>query len=390
MIFKSSYPNSPDVSVVISGVSVDYTTIQSVSIETNENMHDIATITFSGFLTKGITDYIGVPIYISIGVSNTRFISFYGHISFIEPVMETRKGLVNNSPVQTAVATCMSASYDMSDTKNKIWQKITLSNLVQSIASTYDYSYSVPIDDYIFNSLLQNGISDWDLLKKACTSIGYCMTTSGTHIHVYDPYKAISRQLPYVELLTVRGALGNMDYRPGNIMEFRGLFGDITLDGAVSNYNFIGVDSSGTVLTSSTSDTNFTKLGEAVERKYTQEVATNVNSIQELNRYAEASTKGNYPYNATAVVTGVPDPVPGSVVKIDNYDSYFDGYWLVRGAKHMVTRSNYLTELVISTDSNNGVKPVNQPGSAYKTPPVPKLSGNRWISSVEFADVYAN
>jgi hypothetical protein len=125
MIFKSSYPNSPDVSVVLSGVSVDYTTIQSVSIETNENMHDIATITFSGFLTKGITDYVGVPVYISIGVSNTRFISFYGYVSFIEPVMETRKGLINNSPVQTAIATCMSASYDMSNTKNKIWQKVT-------------------------------------------------------------------------------------------------------------------------------------------------------------------------------------------------------------------------------------------------------------------------
>jgi phage protein D len=173
-------------------------------------------------------------------------------------------------------------------------------------------------------------------------------------------------------------------------MEFRGLFGDVTLDGPVSNYNFVSVDSSGTVLTSNSDDTNFTKLGEAVERKYTQEVATNVNSIEELNKYAEASTKTNYPYNATAVVTGVPDPVPGSVVKIDNYDSYFDGYWLVRGAKHIVTRSNYLTELTISTDSNNGATPIKQPGSAYKLPPEPRLSGNYWLSSTEFADVYAN
>ena len=42
MIFKSSHPGSPNVSVVLSGVSVDYTTIQSVTVDIQENMHDMA------------------------------------------------------------------------------------------------------------------------------------------------------------------------------------------------------------------------------------------------------------------------------------------------------------------------------------------------------------
>lgn len=388
MIFKSSLPNSPDVSVILSDVSVDYATIQSLTVDVHENMHDMATITFSGFLTKGITDYVGVPVYISIGVNESRVIEFYGYVSYIEPVMETRKGLINNSPVQTAVLTCMGASFDMSTDKYKVWENVTLANIVEKIATNYGYSFAVPDDRFVWKRLLQNQKSDWQFLKDTCNSIGYYMTTSGTHIHVYDPYKAIARQLPYVDLLTVRGAYGDLKYSPGRIMEFRGLFGDVTLDGAVSKYNYVGIDSSGTVVQASTSDDDFTQLGELVERRYTNEVATNVTSIEMLNKLAKASTKQNYPYNATAVVTGVPDPVPGSVVKIDNYDSYFDGYWLVRGAKHTVTRSNYLTELTLSTDSNNGVLPVVQPGSAFKTPPLPVLIDDTWKASLEFSDVY--
>jgi phage protein D len=282
----------------------------------------------------------------------------------------------------------MGSSFDMSNDKYKVWENVTLANIVEKIATTYGYSFAVPDDRFVWKRLLQNKKSDWQFLKDACNSIGYYMTTSGTHIHVYDPYKAIARQLPYVDLLTVRGAYGDLKYSPGRIMEFSGLFGDVTLDGAISKYNYVGIDSSGTVVQASTSDDDFTQLGELVERRYTNEVATNVTSIEMLNKLAKASTKQNYPYNATAIVTGVPDPVPGSVVKIDNYDSYFDGYWLVRGAKHMVTRSNYLTELTLSTDSNNGALPTVQPGSAFKTPPLPVLVDNTWKASLEFSDIY--
>jgi phage protein D len=388
MIFKSSHPNSPDVSVILSDVSVDYSTIQSVSVDVHENMHDMATITFSGFLTKGITDYVGAPVYISIGVNESRVIEFYGYVSFIEPVMETRKGLINNSPVQTAVLTCMGASFDMSTDKYKVWENVTLANIVENIAGAYKYSYSVPADRFVWKRLLQNQKSDWQFLKDVCNSVGYYLTTSRTHIHVYDPYRAIARQLPYVELLTVRGAYGDLTNTPGRIMEFRGLFGDVTLDGSVSKYNYVGIDSSGTVVTASTSDDDFSQMGELVERRYTNEVATNVTSIEMLNKLAKASTKQTYPYNATAIVTGVPDPVPGSVVRINNYDSYFDGYWLVRGAKHTVTRSNYLTELTLSTDSTNGKLPVIQPGSAFQTPPLPVLIGDAWMASRDFSDIY--
>lgn len=388
MIFKSSYPNAPDVAVVISGQSVDYTTIQKVVLEITENLHDLATITITGLVPKGITDYIGAPVYISIAITESRFAEFHGYVSFIEPVMETRKGLINDSPVQTAVVTCMGASFNMTSKNNRTWDNVTMAQLVKKIADTYNYSFAVPADNFTWKRLLQSNKSDWEFLKDVCNSAGYYLTTSNTHIHVYDPYKVIARKLPYVELLTVKGAQGDLAYGPGRIMEFRGLFGDVTDEGEVFKYKYVGIDSSGTVVTADSSSEDFTHLGQLYERKHTSEVTTNVDSVEMLNRLTTASTKRHYPFNASVKVTGVPDAVPGSVVKVDKYDSNFDGYWFVRGVRHEVTRSNFMTELSISTDSTNGIGPEYRSGAAFKSPPVPVLQDGVWRSSLAFEDVY--
>jgi hypothetical protein len=355
----------------------------------HENMHDLATITFSGLIPKGITDYIGAPVYISIAVNETRYVEFHGYVSFIEPLMVTRAGLINNSPVQQAVATCMGASFMMTSKKNRTWENITVPQLVRKIADTYNYSFAVPNDNFTWKRLAQSGKSDWEFLKTVCNDSGYYITTSNTHIHVYNPYKTIARQMPYVELLNVRGTQGNLDYAPGRIMEFNGVLGDITEEGDVFKYRYVGIDSSGTVVTANSDDDEYTHFGKLYERKYTSEVTTNVDSIEMLNRLTDASMKRYYPFNASVKVTGVPDPVPGSVVRVDNYDSNFDGFWLVRGVRHEVTASNYLTELQISTDSTNGSLPELQPGAAFKKPPVPTLRNDVWEASVVSEDVYA-
>ena len=181
---------------------------------------------------------------------------------------------------------------------------------------------------------------------------------------------------------------GGLDYAPGRIMEFNGIFGDITDEGDFFKYRYVGIDSNGTVVTADATADDYTHFGQLYERKYTSEVTTNVDSVDTLNRLTNASMKKHYPFNATVKVTGVPDPVPGSVVRVDNYDSNFDGLWLVRGVHHEVTLFNYFTELSISTDSTNGALPTDQPGAAFKSPPIPMLRDDVWEASVVSEDVY--
>ena len=388
MIFKNAFPNAPDVSVVLSGVSVDYTSIQTVTIDIAENKHDMATIEFVGLLPKAITDYVGTPVYISISVSPAQITTFYGYVTYVEPEMITRRGLINESPVQAATVVCLGASYDMSSGKNKVWENTTLPNIVESLATNYNYSYSVPAEYFVWKRLLQNQQSDWAFLQETCSSLGYSLTTNGTHIHVYDPYKALGRRMPYVELVTVRGALGNLEYVPGRIMEFTGTFGDVTPDGNSSRFDYVGIDASGRVITSSTDDTNYSHLGEVVPSRYTTTVNVNVSSLEMLNKFANSAVRKRYPYNAKVTVTGIPDPIPGSIARIDNYDSNFDGYWLVRSVRHTVTRSNFLTELTISTDSTNGKNPEVMPVATYTDPPSPSLLDGKWAASKAYSDIY--
>ena len=388
MIFKSAFPGAPDVAVVISGMSVDYSSIASVSVDLSENAHDMAVLTFSGLIPKAITDYVGAPVYISIATSPSQVCSFYGYVAYTAPESFTRRGLINNSPFQTTRVVCFGASYDMKAQKNRAWNGITLPVLVNTLAQEYNYSYSIPEDNFTWTRLIQTKQSDWEILTTAVDALGYDISLNGTHIHVYDSYRAISRKLPYVELKTVRGASGSPQYIPGSIMEFEGTFGDVTPEGTSSNYELVGVDNAGNVVTSGETD-EWTQLGEKVNSRFNHELSVNTSSIDMLKRIAKSIHKNYFPYNATATVTGTVDPQPGSVAKVDNYDSAFDGYWVVKKVKHTVTRSNFVSELKLATDSTNISPPVVPPGSAYQSPPAPRLNANnRWESSKEYNNVY--
>lgn len=388
MIFKSSFAGSPDVSVIISGASVDYTTITSVSVDVSEHAHDVAILTFNGLVPKAITDYVGAPVFISIATSPAAICSFYGYIAYNSPQSHSRAGLVNNSPFQTAEVVCFGASYEMKSTKNKAWTNATIPSIVDELAMAYNMSYSVPEDHFTWSRIVQTKQSDWSLLSSVVSSLGYGLTINGTHIHVYDPYKAIARQLPYIELKTVRGAQGSPQYVPGALMEFNGTFGDITPDGTSNKFEFVGIDNAGNVIKTDTDDM-WSELGERVPSRFTDQITTNVSSIDMLSRFAKAKKKNTYPYNAVAITTGIAEALPGSVAKLDNYDSNFDGYWLVRGVKHTVTRSNFVTELKLSTDSTSKSKPTVNPSAAYNLPPLPRLTtGDRWESSMEYNNVY--
>lgn len=388
MIFKSNFPGSPDVAVVISDASVDYTSIRDIEVHFNSNSHDLAILNFVGLIPSAITDYTGRPVYISIAHGTEQINEFYGYVAYIEPEMITRQGLINNSPVQVAKVVCLGASYDMKSTHNMIWTSVTIPQLVEKIADKYRYSYSVPNDNFVFPRIVQHEESDWNVLNQACLSLGYSLVVNGTHIHIYDPLKAITRKMPYAELTTVRGSAGNMAFKPGNIMEFRGSFGDVTPDGSSNTYEYQSLDNEGNLIVVGETDLDNISFGETVTPRFKDVITTNATSLEVLRKYANSKKRTIYPYHADVVVTGVPEIGPGSVVKVTGYNSQFDGYWLVESACHKVSRSNFITDLHLITDAKNTVEPTLINQDAYKEPPNSILANDRWVAEKEFVNVY--
>lgn len=387
MIFKSAFPNSPVVNMLIDGVDVDYTAINSVQIMSAENEHDYAELHVTGLIPKFVIDYINRPVYINIEYSPTQSTEFYGYVAFVEPQAITRRGLINKSPIQSAIISCFGASYDMKSKKTRSWENTTLQQIATEIATTYKYSCQVPANSFIFPRLVQSHESDIEFLIKVCTSIGYKVSCSNAHIHIYDPFKAVSRNMPYAELTTMAESVANTKFAPGRVMEFTGTFGSNTPHGTSNNYVIETLDNNGKVLSYATAKESM-GLGKALESRFTDSVPLNTSSLEVAKAYGSGKVRNRVPFHANAIVTGIPEILVGSVVTLNKYNSKFDGFWVVSKVSHKVTRANYITELSLVRDATNEGDPIAVTGSSYVFPQSPVLVNEVWTSKTRKMSYY--
>jgi phage protein D len=387
MIFKSDFPNAPVVRMSIDGVAVDYTSVESLEISFNENEHDYAHFTFVGLIPRAVTEYLNRPVYISISASPDRTTTFYGYVGYVEPEAITRKGHINNSPIQRAHLVCFGTSYDMKEKHSAVWESYSITKLVTTLSEKYKYSYAVPTDSFIIPRLVQHNESDWSLLLKACKMVGYRVTVSNAHIHVYDPFRTIARSMPFAQLTTITDQIENASYQPGRVMEFRGSFGQVTPKGSSNNFNVETLDNDGNIRTFKTEEQSM-GLGKVLDARFTDTVTLNATSQEAVNKYAVSKIKNRVPFHAEVTVTGVPEVLPGSLVNLAGYDSRFDGFWMVSGIRHKVTRSNYVSELDIVKDSTNDAEPIVVSGNIYVPPDDPILRQGTWIAAVQDGQVY--
>lgn len=387
MIFKSAFPNSPTVNMVIDGVDVDYTAINSVQIMSTENEHDYAELHVSGLIPKFVTEYINRPVYISIEYSPTQRMTFHGYIAFVEPKAVTRRGLINKSPIQSAVLSCLGASYDMKAKKTKSWENVTIKQIVTNIAMVYKYSCQFPNDPFIFPRLVQSHESDMEFLIKACWSLGYRVSIHGANIHVYDPFKSLSRNMAYAELTTLADTVSNTKYAPGRVMEFDGTFGSNTPYGTSNSYVLETLDNSGQLIKHSTVSDDM-GLGEPISPRFIDSVPLNATSLDMVKGMGGAKLRNRMPFHSHATVTGIPEVMVGSLVKLNKYDSKFDGFWMVSKVNQKVTRSNYITELSLVRDSTISDEPSLANGKGYVIPEEPVLVNGSWQSVDMAVSIY--
>jgi phage protein D len=314
---------------------------------------------------------------------------FVGYVMVVQPSAITRAGYVNESPFQTSELVCLGASSDMRGKKTRIWESPNLRQIVGMLADEYRFSYSIPVDEFRLPRLVQRGESEWQHLHKICKNLGYFVTSHGTDIHIYDPDMVLGRGLPYVELTTMEGATENVAYAPGRIMEFHGDFSAAT-EGSKTIYNFLDVQGNPFAI----STDQLFEVGSfgvpSPSRLIDDEVVT-AYSYEEGERALRSDIKASFDFNAEVSTTGVTQVVPGSVVNINKYNSYFDGLWMVRSVRHSLARTIYVSNLKISRDTlNDPQSPITVPLiEKYSTPPAPLLIDGRWKSSVSRRNEYA-
>lgn len=386
MITTGASPIELKFDVVIDGVPTRKSSIQTVSIGLQENMHNLAVLDVAGIPQQYLTDYMDAPISIRIDVGNISSHYFVGYVSYLEPISKTKDGLVNNSPFQLTKLFCFGATYVMKNKRIRVWDNRTLPQIAEDIVKDYGLSLSVPDDKFVFPRIYQNGKSDWEILVQICDYLGYYVMSRGAHIEIWNPFSLLTRNKGATPIYAMFGVEGDVKTKPGQVLSFRAFVGSATPFEEI-------VPSTAHVLTNkkifTASEQGNSNYGQPIDRLFTNEAPENLVSVEQAERFL--SGHAYLPITAHATIVGDPSIEPGMLVSLAKYDSGVDGLWIVKSAKHNMFRGSTTSELVLKRDtvySDDAVRESNPSSFPYPVP-APILRNKKWISPKEIVNVYS-
>lgn len=384
MIFKHPYGVSPSLSVTIDGASVAYDTIKEVEVMLEENLHDMAVLHLIGLPTRATLDYRNRPVQITLDTGATYFQEFNGYVVDILPESLTKDGTANKSPFQNSRLVCLGASYAMRGTTSHVWADHRLQDVVDTFSDKYGFSYSVPSDPLVFSPMIQDNESDWQFVVRYATMMGYKVTMHGTHLHVFDPFKAAGRGISYNKLRTASDLGGTIAPHPGNIVSFSASLKNDHPDGVYKDTVVSVHDDLNNVYDVSLRDLR----GLSSPALFPDRLASQVDSYEQAVRSIEARARSTYDFAATAEVLGVAGCKPGGVINLDQYGGEVDGLWYVNSIRHVLNSAMFTSELSLS---KNIVSELLNPTPVAKLPPPPtaNLVNGKWSTSRRVSDVYS-
>lgn len=386
MIFKSQSPLSPTVDITIGGVFVDYTRIVQVELELGENQHDLVRIVMAGIPPMAITDYIDAPVSMN-WFQDSMGHNFRGYIAFVDPEFTNSQGLVNNSPFQLTTIYCFGATFDMKAKVTRSWEAPTLQSIVAELADKYQYSYSVPEDDFKYIRLVQSEESDWEFLVRVAHDMGYVVTAHGTHIHVFDRYRAIGRQIS-MHLLETPNSSGDLKVRPGRILSFSGSFGKVTRNSTSNDEVITSLDSTGSLITVQNAPRE-SGLGKSLPSRFQDQLSFNLVSASYAEATLEARTRNKFPFEATLELTGTAGIKPGGVVDIKRFKGNFDGLWYVSKVCHTLTFDKFFSQVTVLRDSTSEEPFKTKYISNVGDVPPSTIKNDKWCAQYLLGEVYA-
>jgi phage protein D len=384
MIAPPTQGVSPKFEITVNGVEFNYMSLHSINISLAENVHDVAKIRVAGIPTRAITEYLNAAVEIKVWLNANFFQHFVGTIIEVDPTSLTREGLVNKSPFQDATITCLGASYDMRGPRERMWQNSTIADVVTELSRRYKFSADVPRTKSVYPQLMQSNESDWQFLVRYANMLGLAVNCHGTHIHVYDPYKAVGRNTSLHRLSTLRGDQFDLTQYPGQIFEFNGSFIDRRKGGTINKPVISVAQPDGQRY-----DVSWREINREADRAEDRDVRTHwfAESYDEAAVVLGAAQKRFYDYQASTTVMCIPGVVPGGVVDLTEYDSNFDGLWYVHSVDHTLITGTFFTALKLKRNRSSQL--TYSPVDEFRDPPALEWNKDRWQARKATVNVYS-
>jgi hypothetical protein len=363
--------------------------VQRVKVSFSENQHDIAALELVGVPTEYIHQYVDKPIQLFVQISGGKQFQFFGYVSHVEARSVTHEGTVDGQPFQLYTMVCVGSSHLLRGVDTRAWENVSLETIVSEISKKYRFGYTIPKDAYVFKRLVQTEESLWKLIVKACNQLGYCVTLSNSHIHIWDIDKAFAHQPSYTVL---RGTLNKQivySPSPGDIISIDSTIGASDVVTQVGNKTIAYLNNDGVLLDVDAFQVVNTQPTVITETsRFGSTLSVSVDSFEEAKRYVQSKTKQTNQHFAEVLIFGDPSIRPGGVVSINGYKGTFDGFWYVESVSHELLTDSLTTVLKLKKKGNYAVLPKFPLVKKYVPAPLPILINNTWVQQKEYTDVY--
>lgn len=318
--------------------------------------HDTASIRIkSRSLSASQRIAAGAPVRIQYWGPEGGMGTFVGYVSTIRNMDADSEGRYIRDII------CVSASRELRQTAMKTYENRTSSEIVQSIARKLNFKAVVTQHPLRRATVVQAGETYWEFLIRLAKRSGYVLRVEETTIFfqpLRDMVDTFVSRSPY---LTDRGAFSADGFTPPNVESIDAWVGDSSDDdNATSDPAVVTSVHPRTGQAHKVRETPESALvrGRTSRSTYTRyEFGTVAHSRQEAKILARgAADAGMMAFDAQLTVAGNAFIRPYRTVELDLRDGTLNGYWIVKEARHTIRDGIYRSDVVVSTDSFDGVK----------------------------------
>jgi hypothetical protein len=179
--FNVTFPKTPD-------LDYDMGLVNAELIQTMEE-HDRLVLHFKGRPSDlGNILAQGDPVLFEFSNDITTY-EWNGYVANIDQI---NTPLINNTDI-----TCVSASYYLKQTDQKIYKNVTADQVVKKVAAKHGMVATTQRHPRVRESIVQAGQSDWQLLRRLAKQTGFALRAENTTIIFMDKTKIYETKKPH-------------------------------------------------------------------------------------------------------------------------------------------------------------------------------------------------
>jgi hypothetical protein len=162
--FEVQLPKSPNLRLILLGAD----------LQQAAEKHELLTLFFKGIpVDEAISIASGDPVIFTYR-RGTESAKFNG---YVHSVTQNNTAAINKTTVS-----CVGASYVMKNTDQKIYKNVTADQVVAKIARKHGFTPITQTHPRKRQSVVQAGLSDWQLLTSLAKQTGYALYASNTSL----------------------------------------------------------------------------------------------------------------------------------------------------------------------------------------------------------------